>query len=624
MRKKIICKFIIAFLAIILIPLEAYSANLDDLLSMANQKRRERSLDEALKLYAEALPQSRELSPYIRLYMGLIYMDKRDYNQALSYFEALWKERKNLPLELEAIVPYRIAQVYEEMEDLQRAYDFYLLSLTSGTSYLRKLAYGRLAYLAYRMEKYDKAFEWLLPILQDSPNDKLANDLVLKLYPKIKEPSSEFLYRVGRAYYLLNNYSRALDFFRRAGRGFWEGLSLERLGRKKEAFDVYSRLVKSGEVSESLVRRFAWVSESLDLKKEAIDLLIGLLRKDVQDRDMIIYYLYYLSDNVEYKKALKRDYPKSKWALRVAWFDGWKAYSAGKYKDALKEWDFIIKYHKGEIPHAKAIYYLSKVGLYPKGKAKEELLSLFPTEYYTVKRYNIPLNDKLPSFPEDRLLRRLYKVGFWEVALVRANLLEKLEAHSRDYYLSLVSEKLSNYRSSISYAYSLINSGFRDPRIWKRAYPLGDHYNHILENAKREKVDPLLVLAVIHQESRFDPDIVSWAGAIGLMQLMPFTGEAYGIKNRDLLFSPEINIKYGIKHLKEFLDRYNGNLYLSLAAYNAGPGNVDRWLKDTKAKDWEEWAESIPFQETRDYVRKVMAAYRIYKELYREKPKSKS
>lgn len=602
----------------------SYPASVDDLISSANEKRREKDFEEALKLYSDALPKSGELSFYLKFYIGLIYLEKKDYSQAIAYFDDLWKLRDKLPLELFTLLPYRMAQVYEEMGDLGRAYDFYLIALAYGRDSFKTLAYKRLASLSYSMGKYEKSFDWLLPVLQDNPNDGWANEMVLKLYRKIDNPSEELLYRVGRAYYLRNDYESALGFFKRSNRKFWEGLTLERLNRKKEAFDTYKTLVKAGTVSETLLKRFINLAEALDAKREAIFLLSALLNKDPKNEPLILYCLYSLSGDAKFKRSLKERYPTSDWALEVAWFDGWRKYISGKYKDAMKEWGLITKYHKGSLAHAKVVHYLSKVGLYRKDEAKRELLSFFPTEYYTVKRYGIPLNNRVPTFPEDRLLRRLYKVGFWEVAFIRANLLEKLDPPSRNYYLSLVTEKLSNYSSSIAYAYLLINSGFRDRVIWRRAYPLGDHYDYILKVAKAEEVDPLLVLAVIHQESRFDPQVVSWAGAIGLMQLMPFTGRAYGVKDRELLFSPDVNLRLGIKHLKEFLDRYKGNLYLALAAYNAGPGNVDRWLKEIKARDWEEWAESIPFRETRNYVRKVMSAYRIYKELYRKDNRLKS
>ncbi len=621
MRLKVAFKFGLVALCLHLLffPLVkgALSASLDDLLLMANKSRREGKLDEALNLYSRVLPQGRELSPYIKFYIGLINLNKKDYAKALEIFNELWTNRDKLPKELEAILPFRMAQAHEGLGERERAYDLYLITLTLGTDYLKRLAYYRLASIAYDKGNYRKAFEWLLPILENSPNDRDANNLVLKLFPKVKEPSAELLYRVGRAYYLMGNYSRALDYFRRAKAGFWEGLSLERLGRREEAFAVYSSLIRRGDGSEALVRRFVGVAERLGLKKEAYDVLRGLLRREAKDKALVLYYLYYLSEREEYKRTLKERYPTSKWALNLSWFEGWKSYSSGKYRDALKEWDLIIKHHKTNPAYARVLYYLSKVGLYPKDKAKNELLSFFPLEYYTLKSYGLSINDKVPELPKDELLRRLFSVGFWEMALIRAGLFDNLEDASRQYYLSLTFEKLSEYRPSIGYAYLLINSGWRNPEIWRRAFPLGDHYDYIVEMAKREKVDPLLVLAVIHQESRFDPDIVSWAGAIGLMQLMPFTGESYGIRDRNLLFSPEINIRLGIKHLKEFLDRYNGNLYLALAAYNAGSGNVDRWIKNIKARNWEEWSEGIPFEETRNYVKKVLGAYRAYKELYR-------
>jgi len=116
----------------------------------------------------------------------------------------------------------------------------------------------------------------------------------------------------------------------------------------------------------------------------------------------------------------------------------------------------------------------------------------------------------------------------------------------------------------------------------------------VRETAERNNVDPALVRAVVETESNWDSTAVSRRGAVGLMQLVPSTAQRFGVND---LYNAKQNVDAGVRYLKELLERYNGNLKLALAAYNAGEGAVDR-------------AHGIPaFRETRNYVQKVQNAY---------------
>lgn len=139
-------------------------------------------------------------------------------------------------------------------------------------------------------------------------------------------------------------------------------------------------------------------------------------------------------------------------------------------------------------------------------------------------------------------------------------------------------------------------------------------------------VEKALALAIIRQESMFDRTAVSSAGALGLMQLLPATAaqtaRKFGVAYRGTqdLFQPEINTRLGQGYISKLLTRYDGYLPLAIAAYNAGPGNVDKWLNTmgdprADARNWVDWVERIPFYETRNYVQRVWESYQLYKYL---------
>lgn len=151
-----------------------------------------------------------------------------------------------------------------------------------------------------------------------------------------------------------------------------------------------------------------------------------------------------------------------------------------------------------------------------------------------------------------------------------------------------------------------------------------DNYREFVEQyADKYNVDKYLIFAVIKVESNFEEKAISNAGAKGLMQIIDTTATEIAemidinLEDENSLLNPKINVELGAKYISILSSKYD-NINLAMAAYNAGSGNVDKWIEQGILKEDGSDIENIPFKETNNYVRKILRDYNIYKEIYDE------
>ena len=154
----------------------------------------------------------------------------------------------------------------------------------------------------------------------------------------------------------------------------------------------------------------------------------------------------------------------------------------------------------------------------------------------------------------------------------------------------------------------------------KQAYPL--KYRDIIETqAEKYSIDPAFLYGMIRTESNFNPDAESSAGARGLMQIMPSTGEWIAGKldeafDAQRLYEPSVYLRYGCWYLRFLLDRYDGDMRTALTAYHQGQGRVDEWLQDPEYSEDGKTLSVISSSVTDTYVNRIMENYAHYQELY--------
>jgi len=369
---------------------------------------------------------------------------------------------------------------------------------------------------------------------------------------------------------------------------------------------------------------------------------------------------------VSYLERVIKEYPFSSYASDSLWKKGWILYKAGNVDGALRVFNKIINDPGEHAYTSQAIYWrakiLEKTGDY---QAMNEgicqlcsdygrsFYCLFSGYYYDVKcpspenthPYSFDFSQDRPvlrevegvgmgfssDHPEDQSLARirlLIYLGFRDEAIVEILRLRNGISDDKDKAIMIASllSSLGEYNRAMYTIRPYLPSGRSensydiDSRLWPLIYPAG--YSVLIsEYAVRNNLDPYLVYAIIREESWFNKEAVSSAGAIGLMQLMPGTAariakDSYA--GRESLFEPEVNIALGTRFFAGRLKQFEGNIFLAIASYNAGPEAVEKWITERDGVELDEFIEDIPYKETREYVKKVFRSYMEYHRLNKE------
>lgn len=471
----------------------------------------------------------------------------------------------------------------------------------------------------------------------------------------VPTPTSDELYRRAVALYDLKKYDatlKALQSIPLSGSSdeftskvlFKTGQTLFRAKRYQEAELTFSGLLPK--IKGQRAEAWYWLARSLDRSGKDPDALAAYLKLSEQYgtsdlADDALFQAAMLYDDFgnwsEAAKLLERllaTFPKSDMRQQAEWILAWGCYRAG---DTVKAVEKLKRLAEADPYRDRALYWLARA-LEKSGDTAAamttatQLLEEYPYGYYaqtwrSAKGLTPPV---LPAVSPELASLLPWPAGFErEKALIAIGLVDearseltkhraKLPRGTTAAGLARLHLEINDYNG----AYHLLKKRPRklgkDPLLaWAISYPAAFRET-VLKESSKNGLPPELVYGIMRTESTFSPTVVSPAGAIGLMQLMPATAAQMtgGTHGSATLKQPEHNIKLGTRHMRDLITMYKGEQVFAIAAYNAGSHNVDRWRKAIGQVPGEEFIERIPFAETREYVKKVLSAAAIYRQLY--------
>ncbi len=299
--------------------------------------------------------------------------------------------------------------------------------------------------------------------------------------------------------------------------------------------------------------------------------------------------------------------------------------------------DFIMKYPDSEyVP--MAMFWIAKINqrFHSFGDSSavfNGIIEKYPDSYYAYRAFWILNNLKSYTLNvqiENKPVKYPYKnnnIGTALYNLVKLNDYDMIEKYTDDEFVKSWCEyQKGNYITSMHTAKKAMDKlqvkPDKNDLRWRLVYPV-KYYDEITKYSQQFGNDTALILAIVKEESHFNKDAASGVGAIGLMQLMPQTAQEIASRNDILLditelLHPETNIKLGNLYYSNLRAALNNNDIYAVASYNGGIGSVVRWKNNLKADSVDEFVEQIPYEETRNYVFKVLKSYWNYIRIYQK------
>ncbi len=534
----------------------------------------------------------------VRLALGEILLRSGRADRAEDAFHRIWIELPGTPESQKAkslLATIPTARAYSPEEQLQRAVTLYQLGryplaqqelapFAAPGSPRELQARLLLGISSFNQRQYAQAAQWLEPI-KDSPGPDRAETL------------------------------------------FWLGRSTGRAGDQAKS-----------------VEYLTLVADTAPQTPRAEEALYLLAQAAADEADPVRSRLFL--------DRLLQEYPKGAWTEDALWLQGWLAYKRQDFPAALASWDRLLD--PGSRRRVAVLYWRGRALEAAKrpseaAQAYRTILDTALDQFYyrlrALERMAIMTRKSAPKAAASSVrttrtasasglhaqkARALRGLGLTDDAAEEWSEQVRIRPEDRtgladacDAFLDLARYDKAIWMSSRILRPIFIQENGRLPiqGYWRCLYPQG-YLDVVRQYAKPRGTDPYLVLALIREESAFAPRAVSRTGARGLMQLMPQTADLVARENNlppvaaVVLDTPEANVQLGAIHLADLLRDNNGNLILALASYNAGKQAVQRWLQRFGFADEFEFVEDIPYAETRNYVKRVLASYERYTSLY--------